>query len=98
MCCRCVPVVAGNAKAFMRCLHVAPGVETRAARRCAKLIDYVLANLLQRVFAVTDKKLCEALVAYQAADEIVDHCGNCVIPAESCVKRLLLLAHGRRGR
>jgi hypothetical protein len=76
----------------MRRFHVAAGVKARTARGCAKLIDDVLANFLQRIFAVTDEKFCEALVGYQAADEIVNHGGNCVVSPETVVERLLVLS------
>src|SRR5437870_5621361 len=62
---RRVPIIAGDSQTVVRGLHVATGVEARAASGSAKLIDHVHANLFQRILAVADKELGEFLVGDQ---------------------------------
>src|SRR6185503_8808111 len=85
-----VPVGFSNVEAAVGSLHISSSVDARSTRRGTKLIENVLAYSFLRIDTVTDKKFLKLFVGNQPADEIINHCGECVVATDTFVERLLL--------
>ena len=67
----------------------------------AEVVDDVLADLLERVGAVSHEVACDLFVRRETADEVVRHRGDRIVTAEPRVKRFLrrrLVVRERRER
>src|SRR5690348_7452137 len=80
-----VPIPFRDTEAGVRGLHVASDVDARAAGGRAKLVDDVLADLLQRIGAVPTEEAREFRVAHQALQKAVRHRSERVVAADARV-------------
>src|SRR5258705_7980662 len=87
-----VPVLSGDAEAFVRGLQVAADVKARPACRRAQLIDYQLADPHLRIVAGPHKESADGLVGCQPADELIGHEGKRIVSAKSLVERVFALS------
>src|SRR5258705_10549534 len=87
-----VPVLFGDAEAFVRGLHVAADVNARPAGRRAQLIDYQLADPHLRIVAGPHKEPADRLVGCQPADELIGYGGKRIVSAKALVERAFALS------
>src|SRR6185295_11379268 len=85
-----VPVGFSDSQPAVRCLHVASSIDAWSTRSRTKLIENVLAYMFLRIDTMTDEKFLKLLVGNQPANKVINHCGQCVVTADSFVERLLL--------
>src|ERR1700730_19023210 len=93
---RGVPVIFRDPQSLMRRLHVAARVDAWSARGRAELIDDVLANALLRVVAGAFEEFREAVIGYQATNEIVNDRSYCIVATKTIVEGLLVLRRAHR--
>src|ERR1043166_6438625 len=78
----------------MRGSHGSSGVIARAPSCLTELLDYMHANPLDLILAVSDKKLREPLVGNQPTDKVISDRNDGIITAQTFVKSFLLRRAG----
>src|SRR6185436_14851715 len=85
-----VPVGFSDSQSAVRSLHVSSSIDAWSTRSRTKLIENVLAYMFLRIDTMTDEELLKLFVGNQPANKVINHCGECVVTADSFVKRLFL--------